>query len=320
MPALLDGLNASQRAVVAHPGGPLLVLAGPGTGKSRALTERFAWLVEQGTPAECILALTFSDPAAAAMRARLEDVLDAPYEELNVLTFHSFCVKLLQDEALEAGVDPFFSPVTPADRLALLLDRIDELSLRHHEIRGNPAPLLASFVSRIDRLKQEMVSAEELLGWAERLPQDSDTARARACREREFARVYRDHDRLLEERGALDLGDIVLRSFRLLHECPHVRERTARRYRHLLVDEYQEATRAQRMLLHLLADEHEGLTVVADDEALAHELPGVEIARLDRNVRSGRRILDAAAAVNPPPRRVTGASGGGGRLSRAPPR
>ena len=310
MPALLDGLNASQRAVVAHSGGPLLVVAGPGTGKTRTLTERFAWLVEQGVPPECILALTFSEPAAASMRARLEDLLDRPYEELNVLTFHSFCVKLLQDEALEAGVDPFFSPVSPADRLALLLDRIDELSLRHHEIRGNPAPLLGSFVSRIDRLKEEMVSAEEVRVWAEGLPMNTDAARARNCREREFARLYRDHDRLLDERGALDFGDLVLRAFRLLHECPHVRERTARRFRHLLVDEYQEATRAQRMLLHLLAAEHEGLTVIADDERLADELPDVEIARLDRNVRSGRRILDAAAAVNPPPRKVTGASGG----------
>jgi DNA helicase-2/ATP-dependent DNA helicase PcrA len=316
MPALLDGLNASQRAVVAHSGGPLLVVAGPGTGKTRTLTERYAWLVEEGVPAECVLALTFSEPAAAAMRERLEDLLDRPYEELNVLTFHSFCVKLLQDEALEAGVDPFFSPVTPADRLALLLDRIDELSLRHHEIRGNPAPLLGSFVSRIDRLKEEMVSADEVRAWAEGLPADTDAARARNCREREFARVYRDHDRLLDERGALDYGDLVLRAFRLLHECPHVRERTARRFRHLLVDEHQEATRAQRMLLHLLADEHEGLTVVADDERLADELPGIEIVRLDRNVRSGRRILDAAAAVNPPPRKVTGASGGRVRFWR----
>src|SRR5919106_1782888 len=316
MPALLDGLNASQREVVAHSGGPLLVVGGPGSGETRTLTERYAWLVEEGVPAECVLALTFSDPAAAAMRANLEGLLDRPYEELNVLTFHSFCVKLLQDEALEAGVDPFFSPVTPADRLALLLDRIDELSLRHHEIRGNPAPLLGSFVSRIDRLKEEMVTAEEVRAWAERLPMDTDAARALNCREREFARLYRDHDRLLDERGALDFGDLVLRSFRLLHECPHVRERTARRYRNLLVDEYQQATRAQRMLLHLLADEHEGLTVVADDERVAGELPHVEIARLDRNVRSGRRILDAAAAVDPPPRKVTGASGGRVRFWR----
>src|SRR4029450_3032677 len=135
----------------------------------------------RGAPAGCILALTFSNPAAAEMRERLETLLDAPYEELNVATFHSFCLKLLRDEALEACVDPFLSPVTPADRLALLLDRIDELSLRHHEIRGNPAPLLASFVSRIDRLKDELVSADELRAWAEALPATTDAERAHAC-------------------------------------------------------------------------------------------------------------------------------------------
>src|ERR687895_2498042 len=214
MPALLDGLNASQREVVAHSGGPLLVVGGPGTGKTRALTERYAWLVEEGVPAECVLALTFSEPAAAAMRAKLEGLLDRPYEELNVLTFHSFCVKLLQDEALEAGVDPFFSPVTPADRLALLLDRIDELSLRHHEIRGNPAPLLGSFVSRIDRLKEEMIRPPDYRAHAEALAERAadDADRAHAARELELARVYEEHDRLLAARGALDSGDLVLRA------------------------------------------------------------------------------------------------------------
>src|SRR5215204_2539520 len=330
MPDLLDGLNANQRAVVTHPGGPLLVIAGAGTGKTCTLTSRFAWLVEQGTPAGCILALTFSSPAAAEMRERLEDVLDAPYEELHVSTFHAFCVKLLQDEALEAGVDPFFSPVTPADRLALLLDRIDELSLRHHEIRGNPAPLLASFVSRIDRLKDEMISAEDLLAWAERLPAGTDAERAHACREREFARLYADHDRLLSERGALDFGDLIVRAFRLLHERPHVRERVAARFRHVLVDEYQDTNFAQGMLLRLLVEDHGNVTVVGDDDQAIYrfrgasqknllefqrELPDVTTIKLERNFRSGRRILDAAAAVVAPiearvEKKLTGASGG----------
>ena len=179
MPDLLDGLNPKQRAAVTHEGGPLLVIGAAGTGKTHVVTRRLAWLVQQDTPAECILALTASSPAAAELRERLELLLDTPYEELNVFTFGTFCVKLLQDEALEAGVDPFFSPVTPADRLALLLDRIDELTLRHHEIRGNPAPLLASFVSRIDRLKEEMVSAGKLQAWAAGLPAEQ-RRRARA--------------------------------------------------------------------------------------------------------------------------------------------
>ena len=127
MPDPLDGLNRSQEQAVTHPGGPLVVLAGAGTGKTRTLTRRFAWLVEQGVPADQILALTFSSAAAAEMRERLESLIESPYEELHVATFHSFCTRLLQDEALEACVDPFLSPVTPADRLALLLERIGEL-------------------------------------------------------------------------------------------------------------------------------------------------------------------------------------------------
>src|SRR3954471_13627437 len=190
MPSVVDGLNAEQRQAIAHSGGPLLVVAGAGTGKTRVLTRRFAWLVEHGNRPDEVLALTFSTPAATEMRERLETLIEAPYEELHVATFHAFCSRLLVDEALDAGVDPFFSPVTPADRLALLLDRLDELSLRHHEIRGNPAPLLASFVSRIDRLKDEMVRCSDYLGYAKRLVAEAtegdDAERARADRELEF--------------------------------------------------------------------------------------------------------------------------------------
>src|SRR5215212_4058492 len=313
MPDLLDGLNANQRAVVTHPGGPLLVVAGAGTGKTLTLTRRFAWLVEQDVPAGCILALTFSTPAAAEMRERLETLLDAPYEELNVSTFHAFCLKLLRDEALEACVDPFLSPVTPADRLALLLERIDELTLRHHQIRGNPAPLLASFVSRIDRLKDELVSAADYQAYAERLGEGaSDAERASNAREREFAQLYADHDRLLDECGALDFGDLIVRSFRLLHEKPHVRERVAGRFRHVLVDEYQDTNCAQGMLVRLLVEEHGNVTVVGDDDQAIYrfrgasqknlsdferEFPDAKVVRLERNYRSGRRILEAATAV-----------------------
>ena len=340
MPPSLDGLSRAQLAAVTHSEGPLLVLAGAGTGKTRTLTSRFAWLVEQGVPAEEILALTFSSPAAAEMRERLEALIESPYESLHVATFHAFCARLLQDEALEAGVDPFLTPVTPADRLALLLDRIGELSIRRHEIRGNPAPLLASFVSRIDRLKDELVTAEEYRLHAERLVAEAedagDAARASAARELEFAGIYADHDRLLAERGALDFGDLVMRAFRLLHERPHVRERTSERFRHVLVDEYQDTNFAQGMLLRLLVDEHRNVTVVGDDDQAIYrfrgasqknlldfqrEFPDATVARLEHNYRSGRRILTAAAAVvKPCPDRIgkelRGASGGRVRFWR----
>jgi DNA helicase II / ATP-dependent DNA helicase PcrA len=317
MPVALDGLNRAQEAAVTHDDGPLVVVAGAGTGKTQTIVHRFAWLVGQGIPADQILALTFSAPAAADLRERIEVALDSPYEELHVETFRSFCLRLLQDEALEAGVEPFLSPVTPADRLALLLDRLDDLSLRAHEIRGNPAPLLASFVSRIDRLKSERISAADYRVHAQRLADQAtgDATRARATRELEFARLYADHDRLLAERGALDFGDLVLRAFGLLHERPHVRERVAGRFRHVLVDEYQETTYAEGMLLRLLIEDSQAVTVVGSDARFLEELPEARVVKLERNCRSGRRILEAATAVLPG--RLTGVSGGRVRFWRA---
>jgi DNA helicase II / ATP-dependent DNA helicase PcrA len=317
MPVALDGLNRTQEAAVTHSDGPLVVVAGAGTGKTHTVVHRFAWLVDQGLAPEQILALTFSPQAAGDLRERLEALLQSPYEELHVETFRSFSLRLVRDESLEAGVDPFLSPVTPADRLALLLERMDDLSLRAHEIRGNPAPLLASFVSRIDRLKSEMVSAAAYQAYAERLAREagSDATRSQAAREREFARLYADHDRLLAERGALDFGDLVLRAFHLLHERPHVRERVASRFRHVLMDEYQETTFAEGMLLRLLIEEHRQVSVVGSDARFLEELPEATVVKLERNCRSGRRILDAATAVLPG--RLTGVGGGRVRFWRA---
>jgi len=332
MTGLLEGLSQPQLAAVTHSDGPLLVIAGAGTGKTRTLTRRVAWLVSEGVPADRVLALTFSSPAAAEMRERLEVLIDTPYEELSVATFHSFCSRLLREEAFEAGLDPFFSTATPADRLALLLDRIDELTLRRHPIRGNPAPLLGSFVSRIDRLKDEMISAEDYEEYARALAAapDDDAARSHAERELEFAQVYADHDRLLHASGALDFGDLVLGAVRLLREKPHVRRRTGERFGHVLVDEYQDTNFAQGVVLRLLAGEHRNVMVVGDDDQAIYRFrgasrknlldfrvtyPDAAVIRLERNHRSGSRILLAARAVVEPDderieKRLTGRRGG----------
>src|SRR6185503_17885998 len=173
---LLEGLNEAQREAVAHSGGPLLVLAGAGSGKTRVITRRIAWLAEQGVRPESVLALTFSVKAAEEMRTRAEELLETPYEELICTTFHAFCVRVLQEEAIDAGFDPFFHPAAPADRLALLMERLDSLNVRQHDMRGNPAPFLGKVIQRIDRLKDEMVTADEYLGWARSLAQSEDEA------------------------------------------------------------------------------------------------------------------------------------------------
>src|SRR4051794_4782342 len=332
MPTVARGLTEAQLDAARHPGGPLLVVGGAGTGKTRTLMARFEWLAKHGTPADSILALTFSSSAANRMRERLEGCLAAPFEELCVTTFHGFCARMLHDEAIEAGLDPFFAAVTPADRLALMLDRIDDLTLRRHEIRGNPAPLLASFIARIDLLKDELITCREYSRYAAELIEDAsgDAARVHAGRELEFARLYADHDRLLAERGALDHGDLILHAFRLLHEKPHVRGRLALRYRHVLVDDYQDLSFSQGMVLRMLCESHRNVTAAADDDQAIHrtraaaqknivdfqrEYEDAHVVRLEHNQRSGRQILKAACAVVAPiegriDKRLRGRSGG----------
>jgi DNA helicase II / ATP-dependent DNA helicase PcrA len=301
---------------VAAPDGDLLILGGAGSGKTETLARRFAWLVESGVAAERILAIVRTPVARDAMCRRIGELVEPPYDELEVRTFGDLCRQILADEALEAGIDPMFVPVTRADRVALLLDRLDDLTLRRHDIRGNPAPLLASFVERIDRLKERMVSPEAFLEQAQAqwtaADAGSDAERAVAGREVEFARVYADHDRLLRERGALDSGDLVLTTFRLLHERPHVRERVAGRYLHVLVDEYEDVGPAQGTLLGLLCEDGPRLTAAGDPAQAIRAIGSAAIAdfereheranvvRLGRSRRCAELLTRAASAVVAP--------------------
>ncbi len=305
MPDPLDGLSEAQREAVTHPGGPLAILGGAGTGKTRTLAARAAWLAARGVPAEAILVLAPSESGAAVLREGLEEAIERPYDELSVHSVHGFCARLLRDEAFAAGLDPFVAPVTPADRLALLLDRTDELPLRLHDFLGNPAALLASILERIDRLKAELVTAADHERWAAALPDDDP----RAEREREFAAVYAAHDRMLAETGALDLGDLVLRTHRLLRDDAAVRARVHERWRHVVVDDYPELDGAQVALLGELGSD---VTVAGDDDqafgrfraAGAKNLrdfraahPAAEVVTLERSFRCPQRVLDAGGAV-----------------------
>src|SRR5688572_11481657 len=194
----------------------------------------------------------------------------------------------------------------------MLLERIDELPLRHHDLRGNPSAVLGSIVSRIDRLKDELVTCEDYAAWASTL---GEADGARAAREREFGALFRAHDRMLADAGMLDFGDLVLRAFRLLREKPHVRTRLAGRYRHVLVDDLQDTSFAQGRLLRLLVSDRGEITAAGDDDqsigrfrgaatkAFADfhaEWPAARVVRLEESFRAGERIVAAAAAVAAP--------------------
>jgi DNA helicase-2/ATP-dependent DNA helicase PcrA len=328
-----DGLTPAQREVVTHRGGPVLVVGAAGTGKTAALRARHVWLAGPGgLEPEHVVAVTATEAAADALRAGVEEALDRGFEELAVGTIHDVAARLLHDEALEAGLDPFTVPVTAADRLAMLLEHVDELTLRAHDLGGRPAALLGAVIARIDELKAASVTAAEYGRWAATLPADD----AHGEREREFAALYQTHDRMLAERGAVDAGDLVLRAAALLAERPHVRARVAARWRHALVDDAQDLDHAHLRLVTLLAREHGGLTAAFDDDCsvrrmrgaaaknardLAHALPEARTLRLERSQRCPAAIADAAQAVVSPlgdrmPKRLDAAPGGRVRFWR----
>src|SRR6476620_528923 len=255
-------LTEQQEAVVASDEGALLVLGVAGSGRSEALARRLARLVGQG---ERPLVLTRSVAAATRIRTRAEDWIETAYEELVVHTHPVAAARLLREHATEAELDPFFESLSPAERLAMVLDRIDELPLRRHEIRGNPAGLLARIVERIDALKSAGVTAERFGRWATEQAGGSRSERDSAAREREFAEVYELHDEMLRAAGAMDDTDAVLELTKLLGERPALAEAVSTRFPQLIVDELEDACPAERALIEALARAAETTVLSCDD-------------------------------------------------------
>jgi DNA helicase II / ATP-dependent DNA helicase PcrA len=299
--------------VIGHREGPLLVSGPAGSGRSEALARRLESLAEAGVEPQYVLILTRSRAGATRLRARAGALVDPPYEELWVATYETAAERLLSEYALEAGLDPFFATVRLADRLALLLDHLDDLSLRRHEIRGNPAGLLARLLRRIDALKAEGIGPGRLRDWAEereresKIPQEKERAR----REREFAELYASHDRILRGSGSLDGGDLVIELERLLRERPDVRREVATRFPFVMVDELEDAGAAHRALIDAIA-EHRNVVCSCDTAQSVRRPPAAVVdpapsfmerypeavhVALDRPLRFGADVARAADAV-----------------------
>ncbi len=251
-------IEADERdRAVAHEGGPLLVIGSAGTGKTELLARRLARLAAAGTAPGRVLVIGSTRATARRLRERSEALLDGPFEELWIGSWGTIGERLLREHAEAAGLDPFFDVLGPAERLAMLLDRLDQLPLRRHEIRGNPAALLARLLSRIDTLKAERVGPTRLELRAREAEQAAgEAAREAARRELEFAELYTTHDRILAEAGSLDRGDVFLAIDCMLAERPDVRLQIANRFEHLMVDELEEATPAQRAILKALSSDN----------------------------------------------------------------
>jgi len=293
--ALLDGLNPAQLEAVTHPGGPLLIVAGAGSGKTRVLTRRVAWLIrDQGVSPFELLAITFTNKAAGEMKARVGALVGSVAERMWVSTFHSACVRILRRHAEALGFRSRFTIYDQADA-----ERLTANVLRDLDIDPKRFPPRAVHAA-VSQAKNELVDVAEY------------ATRARGPYERRIADVYDQYQRRLRAANAMDFDDLLVRTVELFRTAPDVAGQYQRRFRHVLVDEFQDTNRAQNELVVALSQVHRNICVVGDGDQSVYRFRGADIRNildfekafpdatmvvLEQNYRSTQTILDAANAV-----------------------
>ncbi|HUE60758.1 MAG TPA: DNA helicase PcrA [Acidimicrobiales bacterium] len=293
--ALLADLNPAQLEAVTHPGGPLLIVAGAGSGKTRVLTHRIAWLIsDKGLSPFEILAITFTNKAAEEMRDRVEGLVGRVAQRMWVSTFHSACVRILRRDGARLGYRSNFTIYDQADAVRLVGYVIRDLGL---DPKKFPPRSIHGYISAA---KNELVDFETF------------SSTARTIMERKVAEVYREYQHRLLAANAMDFDDLLVVTVNLFQACPDVLEHYRERFRHVLVDEYQDTNRAQNELVLLLAGAHRQVTVVGDSDQSVYGWRGADIRNilqfedafpdatvivLEQNYRSTQTILDAANSV-----------------------
>jgi DNA helicase-2/ATP-dependent DNA helicase PcrA len=292
--ACLEGMNDEQRKAVETIEGPLLILAGAGSGKTRVLTRRVAYMLAKGVPPWQILAVTFTNKAAGEMRARVRDLSGPDADRVLVSTFHSACVRFLRQDIEAIGYKRNFTIYDSDDQSRLLKNLAKEANL---DIKAYP---ISKLRSGIEQAKVRMQDAEAFASSRQSSPGDP------------LPKIYRGYEEHLKVANAVDFNDLLNLTVKMLQEHPEIRKRYQDRFRYVMVDEYQDTNRAQYLLIKLLAGEHRNLAVVGDDDQSIYAFRGADIrnildferdfpevttVRLERNYRSTQNILKAAHGV-----------------------
>jgi DNA helicase-2/ATP-dependent DNA helicase PcrA len=291
----LTGLNPEQRDAVLHIDGPLLILAGAGSGKTRVIAQRIAYLLSEGyAQHDEILAVTFTNKAAEEMRTRVETLVGAALTGSWISTFHALCARLLRREATAIGLPRDFVIYDSSDQVALVKQALKDLQIDDSVLQPRMA------LSKISHAKNTMSGAEffRAMGWSQRGEQ--------------MAKVFERYCQGLKDNGALDFDDLLLKAVQLFDTVEFVRRKYAEKFRFVMVDEYQDTNRPQYHLIQRLSERYRNLAVVGDpDQSIyrwrgadlrnildfEHDFPEAKIVKLERNYRSTQIILDAATAV-----------------------
>ncbi len=292
---LLEGLNDVQRQAVETTDGPLLVIAGAGSGKTRVLTRRLAYILTQrmAEPYQ-MLAVTFTNKAAGEMKSRVNELMRTEIAELQVSTFHSFCARMLRREATAAGYDSNFTILDQEDSVSLIKNCIKDLKISDGQF---PAKGQAR---KISDAKNQLISADQF------------AQAASGYFETRTAEIYKLYQRRLRECNGMDFDDLIFNTVWILRNNPAIGEKYRNRFRYLLVDEYQDTNRVQYLLLKSLLGDHQNICVVGDEDQSIYgwrgadirnilefekDFPGAKIIKLEQNYRSTNIILKAASAV-----------------------
>lgn len=319
-------LDPSQDAAARAPRGPVLVDAGPGTGKTRTLCGRIVHLLSTRVPPRAILALTFSNRAAEEMRDRVVRIRPDAAPQIWMGTFHAYGLEVLRKYGTRLALKPTPEVLDPSDAVLLLESHLADLNLVYYQNLPEPTLYLRHIVNAISRAKDELVGPAEYAGFAAEmaLAASCEEEQEAAAKAMEVANAYRVYQEALDTEGLLDFGDLIYKAVRLLRDNPDVREDVRRTYVHVLVDEYQDVNRASAMFLRELVGAGAGLWVVGDARQsiyrfrgaspdnmrlFSQDFPGAKVLPLQRNYRSSNaivRTVSAFAKAMPP------TAGGGG--------
>lgn len=329
-----SSLNDEQKNAVTHEQGPLLIVAGAGTGKTTVLTQRVAWLIEKKfARSDEILAMTFTEKAAGEMEERLDRALPYGYTDLWAHTFHSFCQRILESHGIEIGLPVNFTIFDETRQWILVHNNFEAFSLDYYRPLGNPTKFIHALLKHFSRLKDEAITPKEYLRYAEDLWLNSDSAqfvsqilseeeresmnkkeiRELAAQEikkiQEVADAYHVYQNLLLKNNALDFGDLIHFALRLFSERPKILAQLRAKFKYILVDEFQDTNWAQYELIKILSAPKNNLTVVGDDDQSIYKFRGASVSNilqfkkdfssareifLVKNYRSCQNILDLA--------------------------
>ncbi|OQB44570.1 MAG: ATP-dependent DNA helicase PcrA [Parcubacteria group bacterium ADurb.Bin159] len=311
---ILANLNPEQKEAVTYGDGPFLIIAGAGTGKTTVITRRLVWLIlEKKVKPDEILAVTFTEKAAREMEGRVDQLLPYGYLDLWVSTFHSFCERVLRENALDIGLSTDFKLLDEAGQSLFIRRNFSRFNLDYYRPLGNPFRFIGSLVKHFSRAKDELVSPEEYLDYVKNLELNKDSALSDELvndeirKLKEVAGAYNIYQKLLEEEGALDFGDLINYTIKLFKERPAILKKYQNQFKYILVDEFQDTNLAQYELLKILAKPKNNLTVVADDDQavflwrgasynnvfqFSEDYPTAKIVALTKNYRSYQNILD----------------------------